>query len=56
MEELRCKTCTHGVFDPLWGDYKCAVNCCVIYDSEWARNCDDYEKGECKNLEDPVCE
>lgn len=49
MPEVKnCETCIHGVFDKLWGEYKCLKFQHRIYDVRKKINCALWEKGEKK--------
>lgn len=43
-----CKTCSHSVFDSIWGEYKCTVYCHKIYEPEKTVTCEKYEKDKDK--------
>lgn len=40
-----CKNCKHGIFDPVWGEYKCRVRQHRIYKKPSIDICELYEKG-----------
>ena len=39
-----CSTCEHGVFDEIWGEYKCKRQEIYIYDAYTKTECELYEK------------
>lgn len=46
---IKCKTCSHGIFDEKWGEYKCDIsqlNTSVqsIYASRKVEECGKYEE------------
>ena len=40
---MKCKTCQHGIFDQLWGEYKCKKLTRVINTNECDK-CEYYNK------------
>lgn len=49
--DCSCKTCSHSVFDEIWGEYKCTVYCHRIYEPEKMVTCERYEKDSSKKNE-----
>lgn len=39
-----CKNCSHAIFDPLWGEYKCEVRRTILYILLDADECSSYDK------------
>lgn len=57
MTEIKnCETCIHGVFDKLWGEYKCLKFQHRILNVRDRINCALWEKGEKKEDEDDIVE
>lgn len=48
---MLCNTCKHGVFCPIWGEYKCVAQGKTIYNASNLLICDDYIK-DAKKLKD----
>ena len=42
-----CMNCTHAIFDPLWGEYKCSKKERYCTDDEmWYNDCEMYNEGK----------
>lgn len=39
-----CRTCKHGVFDEVFGEYKCKAREITMYDAYYRTECELYKK------------
>lgn len=42
---MNCQTCSHAIFDPIWGEYKCEVKKRYIKNDAESLTCRDHKKG-----------
>ena len=48
IDNPKCISCVHSIFDELWGEFKCKKRECVIYELTPYLSCEYYEEEEKK--------